>query len=314
MTVSVPDSGGRSLSEFIARRQRLKLTEWVESVNLDFMQGKGKDLFIGLPDEGDCAKSFDISNLEALSYLNFETHSGYLARVRVEAVDAEVNRKTDGYIVTKSKVLAVLKKRLQASIESELGFQIEDKDVYDVVKNYFLDRISSLEGTVLGRMCRLLMGICQVEKEASKSPLYGTHQYHETLEKRMMKQMNTFRQIDTEESSEKPHSSAGENRRAEDSTEWKEFEDKHKKSGAIPWEDSFRVMGAFFTVRILLRRELYGEVLLWADTVPVSNPDLEKVLEDCQKTADRLHARTGSIPPELNRAIAKIEQKISRGP
>lgn len=123
-SVSIPDTGGQTLTGFMARRQRLKLVEWVEKINLDFMRGKGQDLFAGLPDEKDCAKAFDISNLEAISYLNFEVHSGYLARIRVEAVQSAVNRKVEGYIVTNSKELKVLKDRIKPAIESEFGFQV----------------------------------------------------------------------------------------------------------------------------------------------------------------------------------------------
>lgn len=154
------------------------------------------------------------------------------------------------------------------------------------------------------------MAIVQLEKEGKKSSLYGTNQYHETLEKRTIKQMSHFLTETLSDAEKRQSQNTKHNRRAEDSQDWKEFEKKHEKTGAIPWDHSFQVMGAFFTVRILLRKELYSEILLWADTVRIDNPDLERILKDCEKTATSIKNKTGRVPPELDRAIKRIAQKI----
>ena len=94
-------------------------------------------------------------------------------------------------------------------------------------------------------------------------------------------------------------------RRAEDSPIWKEYVDTQ-----LSWSKAFEKLGASFTVRILLRRELFQEILDWLenDAQDEEESELGKVLLDCEVTLEALKAR--EVPEDRLAPLENIIKQV----
>ena len=96
-------------------------------------------------------------------------------------------------------------------------------------------------------------------------------------------------------------------RRAEDDPRWKSYVNDH-----INWKKSFETLGEAFTVRILLRRELFEEIETWLmDSSDASGEDLGAILHDCEVTLQSLKHKDApaEIIAKMTRIVGKIREK-----
>ncbi len=115
-------------------------------------------------------------------------------------------------------------------------------------------------------------------------------------------------------------------RRAEDTPQWREYlartSPDHDEEDAAPardmhWPTAFETLGGPFVLRILLRRELFGEIAAWLESpayeeAGVSAKDLERMRNDCLITMDSLKNKDAPAEKiaELRRVIGLLENEI----
>ncbi|MEQ8351388.1 MAG: hypothetical protein RH862_07885 [Leptospiraceae bacterium] len=325
--VPLPELEGGSLKNFENLRASARPVKAVSSANIEWTSNSGESIFQGIPDEDELSRSFGCKPFQARQLLNFEVHCFRLMRIRLESASYEINRKTEGYIVANDEVLSILEERIRRQLNGLLSMNANPEQAVQKYGDYFLDNVTVLEGNLEGKLIRLYLAIRQVQSKMEQFEMFGTSQFHEVLERRILKRLETLEAnvSDAAVAEGNKHSfpEPPSSRRAEDSPIWKEFEkDQLQKlesaevssegtyrEGSISWAASFSALGPFFTVRILLRRELYPEILHWlVQDEGRYSPELPRILMDCLKSEENYKDRTGDVPGGLQEVITSIQQ------
>ena len=324
--VALPDLDGTSVGEFSQLRKSLKPVREVSNVNLEWTRNEGEAVFQGIPDENEMARSFGCSPRRAKQILNFEVHCFRMMRIRLESVSYEITRKTEGFLVANEELLGILEERIRRQVNGLLTLNADQDQAVEQFGDYFMDHVTVLEGSHEGKLIRLYLAIRQIQAKIAQFDMFGTSQFHEVLERRLLKRLETAEGGITEGTSDgdssfkPPHfPEPPRERRAEDSAIWKKFEEEQLKEqdesehreGSISWSASFSALGPFFTVRILLRRGLYEEILHWLHQDEGRfSPELPRILSDCLKAEQNLTSRTGEIPDALHEVIVAIQRVL----
>ncbi|MCB1165707.1 MAG: hypothetical protein KDK33_06120 [Leptospiraceae bacterium] len=330
--VTLPVLDGITLTEFAELRDKSRAVREVGSINVEWTRNPGDGIFDGVPDENELARRFGCSAPRARMLLDFEVLCFRLIRIRLEAVDTPVSRKTEGYIAATEEILVILEERLRRAVNGAFNLKANKDQALEQFTEVFMDRVSSLEGTTEGRMVRFYFGIRQTESKIQDSDLFGTQQFHEVLERRLWKKLEAAASASsgsappategsvpsTSEALSVPPAGLSEsypepppNTRAEDSDHWKRFQQGQQREGSISWDASFSALGPFFTVRILLRRGLYQEILDWLlEKEGRFSPELPRILMDCLRTEENLRERKGQTPELLDQLIETIREIV----
>lgn len=338
--VPLPDLEGMTLEEFNSLREKVNAARTVSDLNLEWTRTGGDSIFQGVPDENDLARSFGTTPYRARQVLNFEVMCLRLMRVRLEMVSLETSRKTEGYLAARQDLLSILEDRIRTQLNGIFKISAEYDQALERFSEHFMDQVTVLEGSTEGRLVRLYIAIRQMQSKMNKFELFGTRQFHDALEQRLLQKMEQQKKKDEEGQGfpEPPR-----DRRAEDSPVWKKFEreqvqaatapaesdaegespgsqfedlpqadrDSHAADGSISWEASFNALGPFFTVRILLRRGLFAEIKQWLlEEEGRYSPDLPRILMDCVKTEQNLRNRKKAIPQDLEEIISLMQKVI----
>ncbi|MCB1307794.1 MAG: hypothetical protein KDK30_06430, partial [Leptospiraceae bacterium] len=97
-------------------------------------------------------------------------------------------------------------------------------------------------------------------------------------------------------------------RRAEDSFRWREYT-RQQGEAPIDWMQTYRLLGPFFTTRIVLRREAFEEIENWLNSPqPKQIHDLQRMLADIRTTQSALRKRQAPIEKIL--LLEKIQSQI----
>ncbi|MCB1139194.1 MAG: hypothetical protein KDK23_10585 [Leptospiraceae bacterium] len=344
--VHIPDLEGLPVADFQELRKDSRPARTVSEINLEWTRTANEQIFQGIPDESELMRTFGCSEYRARQLLNFEVMCLRLMRIRMERVSYEINRKTEGYISTNQDLLSILEERVRKHINGILNLNSTRDQALDRFKDHFMDHVTVLEGSSEGRLIRLYLAIRQIQEKVEKFELFGTSQFHDALERRLLKKLEALeRRASQSEEPGFPEPPA--DRRAEDSPLWKRFEQEQLNSkagpadpggeavlegqetdasgeaagagedpptGSISWEASFSALGPFFTVRILLRRGLYSEIKRWLmEDEGRYSPELPRILMDCIKTEQNIRNRQNSVPDELEEIITLLQRVMREG-
>ena len=313
--VPLPDLEDQTASEFDELRKSVKPVRSVGEINVEWSRGEGESIFQGIPDENDLSRKFGCSPYRARQILNFETLCFRLMRIRLEAVSYEIARKTEGYLAANEEILSILEERIRRNINGALNLNVPFEQALNKYSDHFMDHVTVLEGTHEGKLIRLYTAIRQIQDKIGQFELFGTSQFHDVLERRLLTKLQTMEQsnpggalidsdppeVDATGFSDRTGRSGvfpepPRDRRAEDSPIWKKFEkdqtEGQEPSGSISWQASFSALGPFFTVRILLRRGLYEEIMRWlVEDEGKYSPELPRILMDCMKAEQNIRNR-----------------------
>lgn len=97
-------------------------------------------------------------------------------------------------------------------------------------------------------------------------------------------------------------------RRAEDSEDWSEYLNEQ-----INWSKSFETLGEYFTIRILLRRELFTEIERWLKENGDNNiEEKDQILSACELTLKSLNEKkeSGEKLDPLNHVVEMIRSRL----
>ncbi|MCB1171384.1 MAG: hypothetical protein KDK25_13650 [Leptospiraceae bacterium] len=343
--VHIPDLEGLPVADFQELRKDSRPARTVSEINLEWTRTANEQIFQGIPNEGELMRTFGCSEYRARQLLNFEVMCLRLMRIRMERVSYEINRKTEGYISTNQDLLSILEERVRKHINGILNLNSNRDQALDRFKDHFMDHVTVLEGSSEGRLIRLYLAIRQIQDKVEKFELFGTSQFHDALERRLIKKLEVLERRGTDrESASYPEPPT--DRRAEDSPVWKRFEQEQlgksagsthsgetvlegqetdgsaatsstgeeAPTGSISWDASFSALGPFFTVRILLRRGLYSEIHRWLmEDEGRYSPELPRILLDCIKTEQNIRNRQNAVPDELEEIITLLQRVIREG-
>ncbi|HBS05303.1 MAG TPA: hypothetical protein DEA96_10075 [Leptospiraceae bacterium] len=323
--VPLPELDGQSATEFNEFRQSVKPVREVSGINLEYTRNVGEAVFQGVPDESELARTFGCTPYRAKQILNFEVHCFRMMRIRLESVSYEISRKTEGYLVAGEELLGILEERIRRQVNGILNLNASLDQAVEQFGDYFMDHVTVLEGTHDGKLIRFYLAIRQMQAKMDQFEMFGTSQFHEVLERRLLKRLESSDvgtvSVDASQSpaKERDFPEPPRDRRAEDSAIWKKFEqdqlgaaeDTEPREGSISWAASFSALGPFFTVRILLRRGLYPEILHWLHQDEGRfSPELPRILSDCLKAEQHFRERTNEAPDGLLEVIGAIKQVL----
>ncbi len=326
--VPLPELDGQSVTEFNEFRQSVKPVREVSRINLEYTRNVGEAVFQGVPDESELARTFGCTAHRAKQILNFEVHCFRMMRIRLESVSYEISRKTEGYLVAGEELLGILEDRIRRQVNGILNLNASLDEAVDQFGDYFMDHVTVLEGTNDGKLIRFYLAVRQMQAKMDQFEMFGTSQFHDVLERRILKRLERS-ELDGESSAppadslqsvpgDRDFPEPPRDRRAEDSAIWKKFEkdqlasaeDSEPREGSISWAASFSALGPFFTVRILLRRGLYPEILHWLyQDEGRFSPELPRILSDCLKAEQHFRERT-EAPEGLLEVIGAIKQVL----
>ncbi|MCB1324322.1 MAG: hypothetical protein H7A21_17275 [Spirochaetales bacterium] len=309
---TLPAVPGAAPGELRRRHNELGLTKCVSERNLSEARGVGEDFFAGIPSTDEVAREKKISATEAELHLAIACRTGGLACVRLESTHLPVHRKTEGFVARDWRIITVLLERLQAALQNEYQTRFNSVPSKKDIQKLYEARMSTVEATTLGRMTRLFVGLSDLEELLRAEAVEAT-----TAIPGPSSEERTWLEIDRRathavESPTGPQAPSGPEpqRRAIDAPAWQNFE-KDQGGKETNWEHSFRTLGPFFTVRILLRRELFHVLLAWLQKTP-QHDDFSRVLADCETAYTKIGAANPNHPElyRLKEAIDTLTERV----
>lgn len=296
----LPDIGKESFESFKKKHPTLGLPNLVEKINLQLFLGDIETFFKSVPSVEEIEKIHPIPKKELTAHLMFDSYCSKIALIQFEKGELPVSRKTDGYVSTRGTVINALLERAGQLLTEEWNYKFRVTQTLGKILEDLPQRLYTIETTPLGRISRFYLGLNEARRRVRSNNMFGTLSFFEIVEKRAWRLMelrfSKFGEVPTPQES---------NRRAEDAQEWKSIQPEVAKGKDVDWRSSIRSLGPFFTFRIMLRKELFQEVLDLVQELDTSKDgDFARALSDCETT---LLSIQGQGSGKDNDTLKKIE-------
>jgi len=325
ISVPVRELPGVAIAEidaFKKQHERLNLSGTIEQMNLKWSNEYGESFFRSFPNEKELAKFLATSQDALIPHLQFESYVQRISKLQFEHSDVFVPRKVEGYLILKENIVNYLLSKTKSLLEEEYYIRFNVHFVASDIQQILLYKGHEVDGTPLGR-CFLLY-----EKLNSISAAMSRFKQDFNLRFDLAFQSSidqAWEELERNARERESHVQDGGSaaatlprldRRAEDSEAWKQFAKQNSPGGAIDWDRSFVTLGPLFTIRILLRRELFSVIY---DLInrniekAITDTDAPRILFDCSKVLNKFadQNRSGGETKILEKVIVLLKQKIA---
>ena len=287
----LPD--GMSFKSFYDDHQKLSLDQAVKDINMEWLSAPSDSFMNAVPDRKEISNKLNINSPHLMLHLEAECFMQKIVAVQFEHSDLPVSRKTSGFIFLKTSIVEAMLERTENILEEEYQNRFNLSANASQIRKEIRSRIRTLESTPIARYFHLYEALLELRSKVKEMEMTGITNHQQVLERRMWKQLELKsgnyeikNKLNLPDSGEK---SSDMNRRAADSKVWEEYKKKGiDDTDKMHWQQTCRALGAFFTARILLRKELFHEILDLIEMDICIPEDLSRILADCSLVLEKL--------------------------
>jgi len=306
----MPELKDQTLEQFRGEFYKYKIEEIIGKSNLELSMGNSEAFFNCLPDAEEISRNQKLDTEKVQLLLDATSYAGKIAEIRLENTDQKVPRKVTGYLVVEKKNIDLLIEKTSSLLEFEFNNRMKSSVSFNIMLKEIQSKMRTLEGSFLGRIFHMYEALILLKELLQNIDSKGSDTYFEVLEKKMWKILES-QEVSKATEANPEHEAV---RRAEDTEKWKSYARDKTFKDPIVWQQTCKSLGAFFTFRILMRREKFSDILELLEFKDVCNnrEDFEKILKDCNVVMERFTANPQQKDkiPHLQRIIGRIETAL----